>query len=233
VSAPIRVLVVDDQSMIRAGLRSILEAEADILVVAEAHDGHAAIEAASTERPDVVLMDVRMPGLDGIAATRRILRSTPGCHVIILTTFEDEQYMLEGIRAGAAGFLLKDAGPDLLVAAVRLAAQGDSLIDPSMTRRLVEHRLAMRTEAAAEHAVLPPAIETLSDREREVLVALARGLGNADIARLLHVSEATVKTHVGGILTKTGTHTRVQAAVLAYETGFVRPGWMTDPAPGG
>jgi DNA-binding NarL/FixJ family response regulator len=225
----IRVLVVDDQSVIRVGLRMMLDAEPDIEVVDEARDGLEAVERAAQHRPDVVLMDVRMPNLDGVEATRRIVEAGTARAVVIITTFDDEEYLLESVRAGASGFLLKDAGADLLAAAVRTALRGDTLIDPAMTRSLLEHRLESRP------ASLPPSAEveaqlqllaTLSDREREVLGAIARGLSNAAIAEEMFVSGATVKSHISSVLFKTRTTSRVQAAVLAYETGFVRPGWL-------
>ncbi len=244
----IRVLVVDDQSIVRAGLRTMLEAEADIVVVAEARNGLEAIELAAEHRPDVVLMDVRMPELDGVAATRAILDAGTAGSVLIITTFDDEEYLLDSVRAGASGFLLKDAGADLLAAGVRAARRGDSLIDPAMTRSLLEHRLraaaggeADEAEATgageAASATQPPhpaaaLIEELSTREREVLAALARGLTNSEIAAELFVSDATIKTHISNVLLKTGTRSRVQAAVLAYECGFVRPGWLGGAQPG-
>jgi DNA-binding NarL/FixJ family response regulator len=220
-----RVLVVDDQAVVRAGLRTMLDAEPDITVVAEAGDGAAAVARCAEHRPDVVLMDVRMPVLDGIAATREIVAAGTADAIVIITTFDDEEYLLDGIRAGASGFLLKDAGAELLAAAVRAARRGDSLIDPAMTRSLLEHRLR------AEASPAPPTstgvgISALSERERDVLGAIARGLSNAEIAAELFVSEATVKSHLSSILVKTGTRSRVQAAVFAYETGFVRPDWL-------
>lgn len=230
-SEDIRVLVVDDQSMIRAGLRIMLDAEPDIVVVDEAKDGLEAVVKAAELTPDVVLMDVRMPNLDGVEATRRIVKAGTAGAVVIITTFDDEEYLLGSVRAGASGFLLKDAGADLLAAAVRTARRGDTLIDPGMTRSLLEHRL----NAAADSS--DPAVPreqqellgTLSDREKEVLAALARGLSNAAIAAELFLSEATVKSHLSSVLTKTQTQSRVQAAVFAYETGFVRPGWLAGP----
>jgi len=221
--------VVDDQQIVRAGLRTMLDSEADITVVDEAVDGEDAVAKCARLRPDVVLMDVRMPRLNGVEATRRIIAAGTAKAVVIITTFDDEEYLLDSIRAGASGFLLKDAGGDLLATSVRAAMRGDSLIDPAMTRSLLEHRLraepAVPTDAGAEAREL---LAALSDREQEVLAAVARGLSNAAIAAELFLSEATVKTHLSNILVKTQTQSRVQAAVFAYETGFVRPGWLGE-----
>ena len=229
---PIRVLVVDDQSVIRMGLRMMLEAEPDIVVVDEAKDGLEAVAKAEQHRPDVVLMDVRMPNLDGVEATRRIVAADTARAVVIITTFDDEEYLLGSVRAGACGFLLKDAGADLLAAAVRTALRGDTLIDPAMTRSLIEHRLrdAAREPDAPTTTAQHDLLASLSDREREVLAALSRGLSNAAIAEELFLSAATVKSHISSVLFKTRTASRVQAAVFAYETGFVRPGWLGDAA---
>ena len=229
----IRVMVVDDQRMVRMGLGMMVEAEPDMTVVGEAGDGAEAITLAASLRPDVVLMDVRMPTMDGITATRTLLEADSAGAVVIVTTFDDEEYLLDGVRAGASGFLLKDAGADLLAAAVRSAYGGDTLIAPSMTRALLEQRL--RSDLGGEDGVTEvpvtdeaaAALATLSPRERDVLGAVARGTSNADIARELWLSEATVKTHISSVLSKTGTTSRVQAAVFAYESGFVRPGWLT------
>jgi DNA-binding NarL/FixJ family response regulator len=229
--APITVLIVDDQSIIRSGLRTMLEAEPDISVAGEARDGREAITVAAELRPDVVLMDVRMPELDGVAATRAILDAGTAKAVLIITTFDDEEYLLGSVRAGASGFLLKDAGPDLLAAAVRAATRGDSLIDPGMTRTLLQHRLNS-VDAGGSGAREQPGdafsavIGSLSGRERDVLGALARGLSNAEISAELFVTDATVKTHISNVLLKVGARSRVQAAVFAYESGFVRPGWL-------
>ena len=221
--------MVDDQQIVRAGLRTMLDSEADITVVDEAVDGEDAVAKCARLRPDVVLMDVRMPRLNGVEATRRIIAAGTAKAVVIITTFDDEEYLLDSIRAGASGFLLKDAGGDLLATSVRAAMRGDSLIDPAMTRSLLEHRLraepAVPTDAGAEAREL---LAALSDREQEVLAAVARGLSNAAIAAELFLSEATVKTHLSNILVKTQTQSRVQAAVFAYETGFVRPGWLGE-----
>ncbi|MBE7160891.1 MAG: response regulator transcription factor [Williamsia herbipolensis] len=236
---PIRVLIADDQRMVRMGIGMMIGAEHDMTVVGEAEDGTEAVALAAELRPDVVLMDVRMPGKDGITATREIVDAGTAGAVVIVTTFDDEEYLLDGVRAGAFGFLLKDAGADLLAAGVRSAHAGDTLIAPSMTRSLLEDRLRADVGAAAGPAGTGPgtdgaavspaaaaALGALSPREQDVLAALARGASNAEIAKELWVSEATVKTHLSSILMKTGTVSRVQAAVFAYESGFVRPGWL-------
>jgi DNA-binding NarL/FixJ family response regulator len=222
----IRVLVVDDQPIARAGIAAMLDAEDDIDVVGQSADGEDAVRDALALRPDVVVTDIRMPRLDGISATRRILAEL-ACAVVLITTFDDDEYLFDGIAAGASGFLLKDSGPDLLAAAVRSASRGDSLIDPAMTRALIEQRVAPARPDAAGHA--PPAHQTallaeLSERERVVLDAVARGLSNGDIAAELWISVPTVKSHISSVLAKTGTRTRVQAAVFAYESGFMKPG---------
>ena len=218
----IRVLVVDDQSSVREGLRMMIDAEFDLQVVGEASTGAEAVTLAAELDPDVVLMDIRMPGLDGIEATRRAVAANSDLAVVMITTFDDEQYLLESVRAGACGFLLKDAGPDLISTAIRAAHRGDPLVDPAMTRALLAHRLAdpvVPADAAGE--IARSAVATLTSREREVLDALARGLTNAEIARELWVSEATVKTHISSVLLKTGSRSRVQAAVLAHQAGIV------------
>jgi DNA-binding NarL/FixJ family response regulator len=222
----IRVLVVDDQPIARAGIAAMLDAEDDIDVVGQSADGEDAVRDALALRPDVVVTDIRMPRLDGISATRRILAEL-ACAVVLITTFDDDEYLFDGIAAGASGFLLKDSGPDLLAAAVRSASRGDSLIDPAMTRALIEQRVAPARPDAAGHAPPPQQIALLaelSERERVVLDAVARGLSNGDIAAELWISVPTVKSHISSVLAKTGTRTRVQAAVFAYESGFMKPG---------
>jgi DNA-binding NarL/FixJ family response regulator len=215
----IRVLLVDDQRLVRSGFRMILAAEPDIEVVGEAGDGVEAAEAARTLRPDVVLMDIRMPNVDGIEATRRILAGPePRPHVLVLTTFDLDEYVYEALRAGASGFLLKDAPEDQLVAAIRVAADGGAMFSPSVTRRLIEE---FSSRGVREP---PPALAELTARELEVLRLLARGRSNPEIAADLVVSEHTVKTHVAHILQKLDLRDRTQAVVLAYESGVVRPG---------
>ncbi len=216
---PIRVLVADDQQLVRAGFRVILDSEPDIEVVGEAADGVEAVELARRERPEVVLMDVRMPRLDGLTATERLTALPSPPRVVVLTTFDSNEYVVRALRAGAYGFLLKDAPASRLVTAVRAAASGEALIEPSITRRLIE-RFAAAAPAPADG--VPPVLRDLTDRELEVLRLVARGLSNAEIAAELVVAETTVKTHVARILTKLGRRDRVQAVVLAYECGFVR-----------
>jgi DNA-binding NarL/FixJ family response regulator len=219
----IRVLIADDQPLLRAGFRMILEAEPDIEVTGEAGDGLEAVERARLSRPDVVLMDIRMPNLDGVEATRRLTSAESGQspRVLILTTFNLDEYVFEALRAGASGFLLKDVPPDELVAGIRVVAAGEALLAPSVTRRLLD-RVATRLPTADRATTA--ALESLTDREVEVLKLLARGLSNAEIAKEFVVSETTVKTHVGHVLQKLGVRDRVQAVVLAYETGVVQPG---------
>ena len=214
----IRVLLVDDQQMIRAGLRSLLEREPDVEVVAEAGDGSAALDAARRVEPDVVLMDVRMPVLDGIAATAQLVERGLRARVIVLTTFALDDYVFRALRAGASGFLLKDAPAEDLVHAVRVVAGGDALLDPAVTQRVIE------AFAATPDVPLQPPEDDLSPREREVLVLLARGATNREIAETLVVSEATAKTHVSNVLLKLRVRDRVHAVIHAYETGIVRPG---------
>ncbi|MFI1992076.1 response regulator [Actinoplanes sp. NPDC020271] len=217
--APLRVVIADDQALVRAGFRMILTA-AGIDVVAEAPDGLTAADAVHRTHPDVVLMDIRMPELDGLQATRRILTGAPGePRIIMLTTFDLDQYVYAALTAGASGFLLKDVTPEHLVAAVRLIRTGDALLAPSITRRLVERFATPGTTPPTAHRDLA----TLTPREREVLTHLARGLSNAELAAHLHLSEATVKTHVARILTKLDLRDRVQAVVHAYQTGLVTP----------
>jgi DNA-binding NarL/FixJ family response regulator len=215
----LRVVIADDQALVRAGFRMILEAQPDIEVVGEAADGEEAVSMVRRTGPDLVLMDVRMPELDGIAATRRVLEGGGGCRVVMLTTFDLDEYVFAALRAGASGFLLKDVSPEQLVASVRMVATGDALLAPSITRRLIE-RFARSDTPAPSGAEL----SRLTGREQEVLVMLARGLSNAEIAGRLFLSEATVKTHVGRILPKLGLRDRAQAVVFAYETGLVTPG---------
>ena len=214
----IRVLIADDQQLVRAGFRVILESEGDIEVVGEAGDGFAALDQVRATRPDVVLMDVRMPELDGLAATERLTALPDPPRVVVLTTFDQNEYVVRALRAGAYGFLLKDAPATRLVAAVRVAAGGEALIEPSITRRLVERFAAPLEEPTAR----PDRLRALTDRELEVLRVVARGLSNAEIAAELVVAETTVKTHVARILAKLGLRDRVQAVVLAYECGLVR-----------
>lgn len=221
----IRVLVVDDQALVRAGLRMILAEEPDLDVVGEAGDGLEAIELAQRLRPDVALLDVRMPRLDGVQATAPMVAA--GARVIILTTFDLDEYVYAALRNGASGFLLKDTPPETLVDAVRVVAAGDALLAPSITRRLIEDLSRQPTAAAATNP--PPGLGDLTEREHEVLRFVARGLSNAEIADALVVGEATVKTHVGRILMKLGLRDRVQAVVLAYEHGIVTPGGTPLP----
>ncbi|WP_017591371.1 response regulator [Nocardiopsis potens] len=222
---PIRVLLVDDQPLLRTGFRLILEAEEEISIVGEASDGHGAVSSAKRLLPDVVLMDIRMPGKDGIEATREILSWARGAghsmRVLVLTTFDLDEYVVEALRAGASGFLLKDVPPDELAGAIRVVADGAAIVAPTVTRRLLD-RFADRLPSTRETA--SPGLDRLTDREREVLRLLARGMSNSEIAERLVVSETTVKTHVGNVLTKLGLRDRVQAVVHAYETGIVRPG---------
>jgi DNA-binding NarL/FixJ family response regulator len=212
----IKVLVADDQALVRTGFRKILESEPDLEVVGEAADGGEAVEAALLLRPDVVLMDIRMPRLDGLEATRRLAGKT---RVLVLTTFDVNEYVYEALRAGASGFLLKDAPADQLVTAIRVVAAGEALLAPSITKRLIEE-FARRPRSNAR----PAALEALSPRELDVLRLVARGLSNAEIARELYVGDATVKTHVSRILQKLNLRDRVQAVVLAYESGLLQPG---------
>ena len=222
----IGVLLVDDLPLLRAGFRMVLDAQDDIRVLDEAPDGVAAVEAAARLQPDVVLMDVRMPRLDGVEATRRIVAEggEAGPRVLILTTFDLDEYVYSGLRAGASGFLLKDVPPVELTGAVRAVARGDAVVAPSATRRLLDaygHRLPARADPAAT-GLTHPALTALTPREREVLAEVAAGLSNAEIAAKLVLSEATVKTHVGRIFAKLDLRDRVHAVILAYETGLAR-----------
>jgi DNA-binding NarL/FixJ family response regulator len=220
----IRVLVADDQSMVRAGFRMLLSGEPDIEVVAEASNGLEAVDKAARFRPTVVLMDIRMPELDGLEATRRILAAESPPRILILTTFDLDEYVYEALRAGASGFVLKDDPPEQLLAAIRIVAGGDALLSPAITKRVIEH-FARRPRPAP-----PRGVEELTEREREVFRLIARGLSNAEIGRELYIGETTVKTHVTHILQKLDLRDRVQAIVLAHETGL----FETDSqAPGG
>ena len=221
----ISVLLVDDQALLRMGLRLVLEAEDDLTVVGEAGDGSSALTQVSALDPDVVLMDVRMPGTNGIEATEAIAARHPRTRVLILTTFDLDEYAFAALRAGASGFLLKDAPPAELVGAIRTVARGDAVVSPRITRRMLElfaDRMPADVNASAERAV-DPRLEHLTPREVEVLGVVAEGLSNVEIAERLVLSETTVKTHVGRVLAKLGVRDRVQAVVLAYETGVVRP----------
>ena len=217
----IRVLLVDDEALVRSGLRLILQAAGDITIVAEARDGDEALAAVSRHRPDVLLMDVRMPGRDGLSTLRELQERADPAKVIMLTTFDIDDYVHEALRAGASGFLLKDTLPDDLLRAVRVVASGDALLAPTVTRRLIEQFVE---QPAAQPTEPHPGLALLTDREREILAAVARGLSNAEIAEELFMSHATAKTHVSRVLTKLGARDRAQLVVLAYEAGVVRPG---------
>lgn len=219
-SPAIRLLVVDDEALVRSGFRLILQSEPGFQVVGEASDGAAAIEEALRLRPDVVLMDVRMPRMDGVEATRRLTEATDA-KVLILTTFDLDAYLFDAVRAGASGFLLKDVPPDELANAIRAVARGDALIEPRMTRRLLDEFARQPSGAVPRGGA---GLDTLTQRELEVLRAVARGLSNAEIAEELYISETTVKTHVAHILTKLALRDRIQAVVLAYESGLVAAG---------
>jgi DNA-binding NarL/FixJ family response regulator len=214
----IRVLLVDDQPLVRAGLRTLLDEEADIEVVGDAANGEEGIAAVAALSPDVVLMDIRMPVLDGLEATRRVTAAGCQARIVILTTFDLDEYVFQALRAGASGFLLKDATSDDIVRAVRVAAAGDALLAPSVTRRLIERFSGHAPNADAPH------LRQLTEREREVLLLIARGLSNSEIAVRLFLGETTVKTHVAHLLDKLELRDRVQAVVLAYESGLIEPG---------
>jgi DNA-binding NarL/FixJ family response regulator len=220
----ISVLLADDQPLLRRGFRMIIEAEGDLTVTGEAGDGGEAVDCARRSPPDVVLMDIRMPGTDGIEATRRIVAANPAVRVLVLTTFDLDEYAFGALRVGASGFLLKDVRPAELITAIRTVAEGNAVVSPRVTRRLLEEYAQVIPLPAARRAERYPRLSALTEREGEVLEAVARGLSNAEIAAALCVSEATVKSHVGRILAKLDLRDRVQIVVLAYEAGLVRPG---------
>jgi len=224
----IRVAIVDDQALMRDGFTMILDAQPDIEVVGDAENGRLGVELSRWTRPDVILMDIRMPVLDGIEATREIVSSDSATKVLVLTTFDLDEYVFAAMRAGASGYLLKDTPANELVAAVRVIAQGDALLSPAVTRRLIEE-FARRPEPDVVQVSLP---DDLTDRELEALKLLAHGLSNREIATAMYIGEATAKTHVSRLLTKLGVRDRVQAVVLAYETGIVRPGVRAKPFDG-
>ena len=227
--APVRVVLADDQALVRAGFRSLLDAEDDIDVVGEAGDGDEALGLASELRPDVVLMDIRMPGLDGLEATRRIFEDDrlENVKVVILTTFGLDEYVFEAIRSGASGFLVKDTEPDELIHAVRVVAAGDALLSPRVTKRLIGEFATRAKEPQASRG-----LDELTDREREVVALVAEGLSNEEIAHRLVVSTATAKTHVSRAMGKLGARDRAQLVVIGYESGLVRPGWLGWAGPG-
>jgi DNA-binding NarL/FixJ family response regulator len=215
----IRIVIADDQMLVRSGFRMILEARDDLEVVGEAGDGEEAVRVVTLLEPDVVLMDVRMPGVNGLDATRRLVDSGSGARIVILTTFDVDEYVFTALRAGASGFMLKDVRPEDLVEGVRIVARGDALLAPSVTRRLLDRFV----DALPNPDEAPPPPGRLTDREVEVLALMARALSNIEIAERLHVSEPTVKTHVSSVLRKLGLRDRVQAVVYAYDIGLVRP----------
>ena len=219
-SARVRVMLVDDDELMRKGLAAVLSSDERIEVVAEAGNGRQAVQRARHARPDVVLMDVRMPELDGIAATGELIAGAPEARVVILTTFEEDDYILGALRAGASGFLLKRSSPEQLIAAIHTVAAGDALLSPSVTRRVIDRMAAQPLVGDAAD----PRLEELTPREREVLGLIAQGLSNPEIAAALTVEETTVKTHVKRVLMKTGARDRVHAVILAYESGIVTPG---------
>jgi DNA-binding NarL/FixJ family response regulator len=220
-----RVLIADDQELVRAGFRLLLERVPDIEVVAEASDGDEALSLSRRHRPDVVLMDIRMPRMDGLAATRELLASIPTAKVVILTTFDVDEYVYDALRAGASGFLLKSSPPEVLVRAIRTVAAGEALLDPAVTRRVITRF----TELAVDPRPAPASLSRLTEREREVLGHVARGLSNAEIAAELFISDATVKTHVARLLAKLDLRDRVQAVVFAHEHHLVAPGPQDEP----
>ncbi|MEV1064772.1 response regulator transcription factor [Streptomyces sp. NPDC050263] len=220
------VLIADDQPLQRFGFRMLLESQDDMTVLAEATNGAEAVRLTARLHPDVVLMDIRMPGLDGIEATRRITAAGDRTRVLILTTFDLDEYAYAGLRAGASGFLVKDAQPEELLSGIRAVATGDAVVAPSLTRRLLDayvHHLPADNAHPTVHPDPDPRLESLTDREREILTVIGKGWTNTEIASRLHVAESTVKTHVGRILAKTGSRDRIQAVILAYETGLVEP----------
>ncbi|MFC7309351.1 response regulator [Streptomyces monticola] len=217
------VLIVDDQPMQRFGFRMLLESQDDMTVAGEAGNGSEAVRMTAQLLPDVVLMDIRMPGLDGIEATRRIVASGDRTRVLILTTFDLDEYAYAGLRAGASGFLVKDAQPEELLAGIRAVASGDAVVTPSLTRRLLDAYADQLPSGTAEHRAEDPRLTALTDREREILTAIGQGWTNTEIAERFHLAESTVKTHVGRILAKTGARDRVQAVILAYDTQLVKP----------
>ncbi|MGW0231031.1 response regulator [Actinopolymorpha singaporensis] len=223
VGTPVRVLLVDDQPLLRTGFRMILESEPDIAVVGEAGDGQKAVTEARALQPDVVLMDIRMPRMDGVEATRLITGTERGgtVRVLVLTTFDLDEYVVDALRAGASGFLLKDVPPEDLADAIRIVARGEAVVAPTVTRRLLDRFATVLPSTSRESA---QELAHLTEREREVLRLMSRGMSNAEIAGELYVSETTVKTHVGNVLAKLGLRDRVQAVVFAYESGLVRPG---------
>ena len=226
----VRLVIADDQPLVRAGLRKIFEVDANLEVVADVADGHAAVDAAATLRPDVVVMDIRMPGIDGLEATRRIIRTArePQPHVLVLTTFGLDEYVFDALRAGASGFLLKDARPERLIEAVHTVARGDALLDAAVTRAVVERFAQIPAPVPTERVDLGE----LSEREREVLLLLVEGRSNREIAERLFVAEATVKTHVMAVLRKLRLRDRIQAVIFGYESGLVQPGAGTGEAAG-
>jgi DNA-binding NarL/FixJ family response regulator len=222
VSERVRVLLVDDDDLMRAGLRSVLASDETIEVVGEAGDGRAAIDEIAARKPHVVLMDVRMPDLDGISATREVLAASPDVRVVVLTTFEQDDYIFDALNAGASGFLLKRTKPEELIGAIHTVAEGDSLLSPSVTRRVIDRMSTQPSPVATSRR-----LESLTPREREVLESIARGLSNREIADAFVIEESTVKTHVKRILMKLGLRDRVQAVIFAYEHGLTRPGSKT------
>jgi DNA-binding NarL/FixJ family response regulator len=216
----VRVLIVDDDDLMRAGLKSVLASDESVQVVGEIGDGREAVQSTREHRPDIVLMDIRMPGLDGIAATREVLAAAPAVKVVMLTTFEDDDYIFGALNAGASGFLLKRTRPEELIAAIHTIAAGDSLLSPSVTRRVID-RMAREPPVEVSSS---KRLDALTPREREVLELVARGLSNGEIARALFVEESTVKSHVKRILMKLRLRDRVQAVIFAYESGVTRPG---------